>query len=106
VGIEYIHIFQTKPFQALIQTGQHIFPGSPFAIRPLPHIIARFGRNDQLIPICGKVLLQDPAEILLGGSGRRTIIVGQIKMGNAQVKCPVYHCPAVFQSVNTAEIVP
>ena len=53
---------------------------------PLCLSIARLGRDDQLVAVRQQILLQDPAERPLGLAVGRAVVVGQVKVGDAQVK--------------------
>ncbi|MPN20718.1 hypothetical protein SDC9_168097 [bioreactor metagenome] len=66
VMVENIHILQPHTFEALVQTGDQIFARTPITVRPLPHGVTGFGRNDHLVPVRAKVFLHDHAKGLLG----------------------------------------
>ncbi len=86
VGIENIDIFQPHPFETLIETRQHIFPRTTIAIRATPHRVTRLGGNDHLIAIRKKIIAKDFPKIGFRRAGRRTVIIGEIKMRYAQIE--------------------
>ncbi|MNE64486.1 hypothetical protein D3C80_1599020 [compost metagenome] len=104
--VENIDIIQAHPFQALIQAGHQILLGAPLAVWTRPHIVTGFGGDNQLIAVCGEILAENPSEVLFGGAWRRSIVVGKVKMGDAQIKGPANHSPSVFEQVVAAEIMP
>ena len=53
-----------------------------------------------------KSLLQNEAEVLLGRTIRRPVIVGEIKMCNTSVKGPPNDGAARFENICAAEILP
>ncbi len=86
VGIEDIDVVQPQPLQALVATGDQVLPAAPFAIRSVPHQIARLAADQQLVPMAHEIRPQDLAKGRFGAAGRRAIVVGQIEMGDAMVK--------------------
>ena len=57
VVVKNIHIVQPHAAQALIQAGQQVFAAAPVAVRAVPHFIACFGGNNQLIAVNAKVIV-------------------------------------------------
>ena len=84
--IEDIHIVDPQPAQGLVQAGQQILAAAEVAIGPGPHFISGLGGDDHLIPVGQEVFLQDAAKVDFCAAGLRAIVVGQVKVGNAQVK--------------------
>ena len=106
VVIEQIHVFNTHPFQARIQAGKQIFTRTAAPIRPRLHGVSCLGRNEQLVPIGGKILMKDPAECLLGTSERRAVVVSKVKIRHAKVERPADNIARVVIDVIATEIVP
>ena len=106
VMVEDIHIIQSHALQALIQAGYQILFAAPVAIRAGPHIITGFRGNDQFISIPSQSFCKDPSKIFLRTARYRSIIVCQIKMCNAMVKCCVAHVLHIIKIPIGAEIVP
>ena len=59
-----------------------------------------------VVAVGGQVLVQDAPEIFFRRAGRRTIIVGQVEMGNSQVKRPPENCTTILKRVTAAKIEP
>ena len=106
VMVEDIHIIQSHALQALIQAGHEILFAAPVAVRSGPHIITGFRGNDQFISIPSQSFCKDPSKIFLRTARYRSIIVCQIKMCNAMVKCCVAHVLHIIKIPIGAEIVP
>ena len=106
VGIEQVHILQIHPFKALIETGDQILAGPPFAIGAGPHVVTSLGRDEQFVPIGRERLLHDLAKGLFGRSVTGTVIVGQVKVHNAMVEGVVSHLEGVGKRVHVSEVVP
>ena len=87
VMIKNIDVFQSHSFQALIKTCKKIFAASPVPVRTLPHIISCFCCNDQLISVNSKILFQNTAEVFLGTSRLRSVIICKVKLCDTIVKC-------------------
>src|SRR5580693_6621135 len=66
VGVEDVHVLQAHPAQRLVQAGQQVLAGAPFAVRAGPHVVAGLGRDDQLVAVGPEVLPHDPAKINFG----------------------------------------
>ncbi|MNW64959.1 hypothetical protein D3C74_432910 [compost metagenome] len=101
-----IHIVQPHPFQALVEAGNEVFLRTPFAIRAWPHVVAGFAGDDQLVAVSGEIFSQNLSKGFLGGPGRRTVVVGQIEVGNPQVKGPSDHGAAVLKHIIAAKVMP
>src|SRR5450755_4272079 len=86
MAVEDIDILQAHARQRLVEAGQQVLAGTPFPVRPWPHVVARLGRDDQLVAIAAQVRAQDRAEVGLGGAIRRAIVVGQIKVRYPEVE--------------------
>ena len=104
--VENVHVFQPHPFQALVKAGKHILPAAPFAVGTRPHVIARFGADDDLVPVNAQVVFQNLAEIPLGAAVRGAIVVGEVKVSNAVVESGAAHVPHGFVAAGIAEVVP
>ena len=104
--IEDINIFQTHPFQALIQACHQILATSPVTIRTGPHIISGFCRNNKLIPVQPQTFLQDTTEVFLCRSIYRTVVIGKIKMCNPIVESSMRNLNKVTERIHTTKIMP
>jgi hypothetical protein len=56
--------------------------------------------------VVAKVLPQYLAEVLLGGSIGRAIVVRQVEMRHASIEGSPDDCPARLEDVDTAEVLP
>ena len=106
VVVEDVHIGKSHALEALVQAGQQIFPAAKVAVGAVPHGVARFGGDDQLVPIGGQILPEDLAEVLLGSPGLGTVVVGQVEVGNAVVKGRAAEITHIFIGSRVAEVVP
>ncbi len=86
VAVEDVHIVQAHPGERLVQAGQQVLARAPLAVGAGPHVVSGLGRDDQLIAVRAQVLAQDAAEVDLGRPVRRTVVVGEIEVGHAQVE--------------------
>ena len=90
----------------LVAGRNQVFAAAPLAIRTRPHVVPGLGRNDHLVPIGCKVGAQEFAECALRGALCRTIIVGKVEVGDAEIKSgPRNFLFALVRGV-IAEIVP
>lgn len=53
-----------------------------------------------------EVLRQHPTAIALRGSGWRTVVVGEIEMGDAEIKRSPHHFPRERPVIHVSEIMP
>lgn len=106
MGIENIHILQPQAFQALVEGGQHVFPASPVPIGAGPHAVARFGGDNQLVPIRGQIGFQHPSQGFFRRAGNRAVVVGRVDMGHAQIEGPQQNRPGGLIGRHAAEILP
>ena len=84
--VEDVDIVQMHPLQALIRARDQVLSAAEVAVGAGPHVIARLGRDDQLIPVRPPVAVHMDTEIGLCFSIGRTVVVGKIKMGDPRVK--------------------
>ena len=106
VRVEDVDIGQAHAPQALIEAGQHVFAAAPFAVRAVPHVVTGLGRDHDLIAQLGKIMPQHGAEAFLGRSRRRTVIVGEIEMGDAKIEGAAAQRTLHLKRRVAAEIVP
>ena len=64
--IKDVHVVQAHAAQALLEAGQQVLARTPFAVRPGPHQISGFGRDDQFVTVRPEFLAQDVAEVFFG----------------------------------------
>jgi hypothetical protein len=69
-------------------------------------IMEIFGRYYYLVAVAFQFGREDFTEIDFRASGRRSVIVGQVEMGNAAVESMTNHFDGYGKIVRIAEIVP
>src|SRR5258708_3764873 len=106
MAIENIDVIQFHSFEALVQAGKEILPRAPFAIWPRPHTVASLRRNNQFIPITAKVLAKYFPKVFFCRTGWRTVVIGEIKVRNAEIKGAPDHGTRIFQGVDATEVMP
>ena len=104
--VEDVDVVETEPAEALIQACQHVLARTPIAVGSGPHGVAGLGRDDQLVPICSQVQVDDPSEVLLGRTGRWAVVVRQVEVRDAEVESPANDRPLPIQRGLGAEVVP
>ncbi len=68
--------------------------------------MARLGGYDQFVAVADKIPDQDAADVFLRGAGRRAVVVGQIKVGDAAVKRAVHDSARFLEIIHATEVVP
>ena len=104
--IEDVHIIQSHAFEALIAAGDEIFPGTPFSVGSVPHEESGFAGDDEFIAVRRQIRCHDATEIFFSGTGNRTVVVGEVEVGDSEVERGFHHGGAVFQHVDRAEVLP
>jgi hypothetical protein len=90
----------------LVERRQQVFARTPFAVWTGPHVITRLGGNDQFVAPLAKVFAHNAAESFLRRAVRRTVVVRQIKMRDAQIKRATNYRAGVLKRILRAEIMP
>lgn len=49
---------------------------------------------------------EDAADVFLGGSGGRAVVVGEVEVGDAAIKGATHHAAGFLEVVDVAEVVP
>src|SRR5699024_9277170 len=62
--------------------------------------------DDELVAVGTQVLAQQPAEVRLGRSGRRAVVVGQVEVRDAEVEGPADDVALVAEGDVVTEVVP
>jgi hypothetical protein len=104
--VKDVDVVEAHAAEALVQTGEKIFAGTPIAIRPGPHGVAGLGGDDELVTMRAEVLLEDAAEIGFGGAGRRPVVVGEIEVGDAEIESAQDDVAADGLRRDVAEVLP
>ena len=106
MGIEDVDVIKTHPLQALVAGGDQVLAAAPFPIGTVPHVVARLGRDDEFIPMVAKIGAEDFAERFLGAARGRAVVVGQVEMGDPEVKGGAADCLFGRMGRVMAEVVP
>ena len=106
MAVEEIHIVYLHSLQALVKRGHQVFSGAPVAIRPRPHVVTCFRRDEQLVTIRTEILIHQSSHRLLSRAVNRSIVVGQIEMVDTVIKSIVSNLTAAFVRINTTKIMP
>ena len=104
--VKDVEVFKTGALKALIYACHYIFARTSIAIGAVPHEVTGFGSDDDFIAMILKTLAQHPSEISLGASGRRSVIISDIEVGYALVKCVEYNVTSRGIIVDISEIMP
>ena len=107
VAVEDVHVVQAHALQALVQAGQHVLArAAALAVGAGPHVVAGLAGDDQLVAVGLEVALQVLAKIGLGAAVGRAVVVGQVEVGDAQVKGRAQHVALGLEGRSVAEVVP
>ena len=106
VVVEDVDVVQPQPLQRCVQAGGQVLPRPEVAIGAGPHVPAGLGRDDQLVAVAGEVLGQDAAHVALRRPVGRSVVVGQVEVGDAEVERPPHHRPLVLHRLVVPEVVP
>ena len=86
MGIEDVDIIDAQTLQALVEAGQHVFAAAPLAIGARPHVVAGLGRDHELVAERTEIAPENVAECDLRRTRRRSVIVGEVEMRDAEVE--------------------
>ncbi len=106
VVVEDIDVVQPHPQQARVQGSKQILARAMVAIRAGPHVVSGLGRDDQLVPVWAKILLEDPAEVGFGGAVWRAVIVGEIEVNDTEIECLPQDRALCLQGATVPEVLP
>src|SRR3954452_11923878 len=106
VRVEDIDIVEAHAPQALVETREQIFARAAVAIGTWPHVVTGLRRDDQLVAKGAEVLGHPAAEILFRRTVGRSVVVGEIEVGDAEIEGAPEHRAAGLEIVDAAEIVP
>ncbi|MPN48237.1 hypothetical protein SDC9_195842 [bioreactor metagenome] len=104
--VEDIDIIEAEPLEALIAAGDQIFARTPLAVGSGPHQITGLAGDHQFVAISGQVLFENASQGDFGRAGFRSVIVGQIEVGDAVVERGLNHFPRILVHVDRTEVVP
>ena len=106
MAIEQVHIVDIHPAETLVETCHEVFPRAPVAVRPRPHVIASLGTDKELVAIRGEIITHQTAKGFLSTAVRRTVVVGEVEVGDAMVEGIASDGPAALKGIDSSEIVP
>ncbi len=86
VVVEDVDVVEAEAFQALVERGEQVFAAAEVAVWPLPHLVAGFGADDELVAVVAEVFAQQTATVLFRGSRFRPVVVGEVEMRDAVVE--------------------
>ena len=90
----------------MVEAGDEVFFTAPFAVRPIPHVVASFGRDNQIVAVCGEIFAEEAAKAFFGAACFGTVVVGEVEVGNAEIECGADRIAANFVVGVGAEILP
>src|ERR1700733_2969680 len=106
MGIKNVYVLKTHATQAFVQRCEQIFSRPAQTVGPGPHVPARLGGDQQFIAVLEKILAQDLAKVLFGGPVGRSIVVRQVEVRYAPIKCPSNYRPAGLENIGASKVLP
>src|SRR5450756_1589405 len=106
VGVEDIDVLEAQSTEALVEAGGQVLARAPVAIWSRPHVVAGLRGDDQLVPVAAQVRGENSTEVLLRGTVRRPVVVGQVEMGDPQVEGPANHRSLAVDRPIVSEVLP
>ena len=106
VRVEEVDVVQLHAAEALVEAGHEALARAPVAVGAGPHLVARLGRDEQLVAVGAQRVVEDAAERLLGAARRRAVVVGQVEVGHAVVEGVVHEGAARGVGRRVAEVFP
>ena len=104
--VENVDVVEPKPPQTLVEAGQKVFAGAQIPVGSRPHVPPRLGGDDQLITVPAEVIVENPGEIGFRAAIRRSVVIGQIEMGDAQIEGSAQDGALGFDGPVVAEVLP
>lgn len=106
VGVENVDVVESHAAQRLVEGGEEVFAGAPITVGAWPHGVAGFGGDDEFVAVGGEIEAEEFAEIFFRGTGRWAVVVGEIKMGDAEIEGAADDGATRGENIDVAEIVP
>ena len=79
---------------------------SLLSVGAAPHLVAGLGGDDEFVAMAGEVLHQDAADVFLGGTRRRAVVVSQVEVSHSAVEGAAYDAAGFLEIIDVAEVVP
>src|SRR6202012_1024412 len=87
VGVEDVDVVEVHAGQRLVERGENVLaPAAALAVGAGPHVPARLGRDHHLVAVGAEVFPHRPAEVDLGGTVGRPVVVGEVVVGDPEVE--------------------
>jgi hypothetical protein len=106
VRVEDVDVLEPHALEALFEARQQVLPRAPLPVGPGPHVVASLRRDDQLVPVGPEVEREHAPEVLLGRTVRRSVVVGEIEVGDPEVEGAPDDLAARLEGEVVAEVVP
>ena len=108
VMIVDVNIIELQASEALVERGCKVFSWAVLvAVRSVPHFIARLCGNAKLVTVFPHTTVENLAEVFFRTSViGMSVIVGYIKMSNAEIECGMHHLLGSRKIRAEAEILP
>jgi hypothetical protein len=106
VRVEDVDVLEPHAAEALVEAREQVLARPPLPVRPRPHVVARFRRDDELVAVRTEIVTQELAERLLGRTVRRAVVVREIEVRDPQVERAADDRAAPLERVDAAEVVP
>ncbi len=106
VRVEDVDVVETHALQALVERRQQVLARAAKAVGAGPHIPARLGGDQQLVAMAAEVLAQNLAEVLFGRAVGRTVVVGEVEVGDAAIEGATNDGAAGLEDIGSAEVLP
>ena len=106
VRVEDVDVVEPHALQALVEAREQVLARAPLAVRARPHVVAGLGGDDQLVAVGHEVLAVQPAEVDLGRSVRRPVVVREVEVRDAEVERAAQDRALALDRPVVAEVVP
>src|SRR4051794_5333377 len=106
VRVEDVDVVQAHAPEALVEAREDVLARAPFPVGAGPHVVARLGRDDQLVAPRAQVLGQQAPEVDLGRAVGGAVVVGQVEVGDPQVEGAPDDRPLGVDRAVVAEVLP
>jgi predicted thioesterase len=106
VRVEDVDVVESEPAERLVEAREQIAAATELTIGTRPHVPTRLARDDEFVAVGLEVRAQHPAEVLLGGAVRRTVVVREVEVGDSAVKGMAQYFALGIEWPVVAEVVP
>ena len=106
VRVEDVDVVEAHAPERLVEARQKVLARAEVAVGPRPLSPAGLRGDDQLVAVRAQVFGHDPAEVLLGGAGRRAVVVGEVEVGDPRIEGGAQDATLAVERHVVAEVVP